>query len=168
MPYLQRHLAFRVLLVGALVCSNTRAVAGRLRAPSSTTRRRTTAVPDCGVVIAGGSVAAFAAAIASASENVTTCLLEPTDWVGGQMTANGVPALDFAPEGYPTQWGQTADTQPPNLGKRFSELLAAIGRPGFGRNSCSSPHSLRLCRRCCWWIVSTPTSAQTILPSSSS
>ena len=33
-------------------------------------------VDDCNVVIAGGSVAAFAAALASASENVTTCLLE--------------------------------------------------------------------------------------------
>jgi hypothetical protein len=25
-----------------------------------------------------------------------TCLLEPTDWVGGQLTASAVPAIDFA------------------------------------------------------------------------
>ncbi len=45
--------------------------------------------------LVGGTTAAFAAAISSASEGVTTCLLEPTDWIGGQMTASGVPAIDF-------------------------------------------------------------------------
>jgi NADPH-dependent 2,4-dienoyl-CoA reductase/sulfur reductase-like enzyme len=49
----------------------------------------------CQVVIAGGTTAAFAAAISSAAEGVQTCLLEPTDWVGGQLTASGVPAVDF-------------------------------------------------------------------------
>lgn len=36
----------------------------------------------CGVIIAGGTTAALAAALSSASEGVITCLLEPTDWVG--------------------------------------------------------------------------------------
>jgi hypothetical protein len=36
----------------------------------------------CEVVIAGGSTAAFAAAISSAQNKVHTCLLEPTDWPG--------------------------------------------------------------------------------------
>eukprot|EP01120_Amphizonella_sp_Union-15-10_P014259 TRINITY_DN6856_c0_g1_i2.p1 TRINITY_DN6856_c0_g1~~TRINITY_DN6856_c0_g1_i2.p1 ORF type:complete len:584 (+),score=79.27 TRINITY_DN6856_c0_g1_i2:45-1796(+) len=50
----------------------------------------------CDVVIAGGTTSAFAAAIASASEGAKTCLLEPTDWFGGQITAAGLPAIDFA------------------------------------------------------------------------
>lgn len=48
------------------------------------------------VVIAGGSTAAFAAAIAAAESGAKTALLEPTDWVGGQLTASGVPAIDEA------------------------------------------------------------------------
>jgi hypothetical protein len=54
-----------------------------------------TVVTNCSVVIAGGSTAALAAAVASAKEGVRTCLLEPTDWPGGQMTSAGVPAIDF-------------------------------------------------------------------------
>ena len=49
----------------------------------------------CDVIIAGGSTAAFAAALSSAHAGVKTCLIEPTDWVGGQLTASGVPAVDF-------------------------------------------------------------------------
>lgn len=51
---------------------------------------------DFDVVIAGGSTAAFAAAIASAKSGAKTALLEPTDWVGGQLTSSGVPAIDEA------------------------------------------------------------------------
>lgn len=50
----------------------------------------------CDVVVAGGSTAALAAALTSAREGADTCLLEPVDWVGGQLTASGVPAIDFA------------------------------------------------------------------------
>ncbi len=48
------------------------------------------------VVIAGGSTAAFAAALASAHSGAKTALIEPTDWVGGQLTASAVPAVDEA------------------------------------------------------------------------
>ncbi len=51
---------------------------------------------SCDVIIAGGSTAALATALTAASEGARTCLLEPTDWVGGQITAGGVPAIDFA------------------------------------------------------------------------
>ncbi len=51
---------------------------------------------DFDVVIAGGSTAAFAAAIASAKSGAKTALLEPTDWVGGQLTSSAVPAIDEA------------------------------------------------------------------------
>jgi len=52
--------------------------------------------PKCDVIIAGGSTAALAAALASAREQRLTCLLEPTDWPGGQMTSSGVSAIDFS------------------------------------------------------------------------
>ncbi|QDT74357.1 FAD-dependent oxidoreductase [Lacipirellula limnantheis] len=51
---------------------------------------------DYDVIIAGGSTAAFAAALASAESGARTALLEPTDWVGGQLTSSGVPAVDEA------------------------------------------------------------------------
>lgn len=50
----------------------------------------------CEVVIAGGSTAALAAALSSAAEGYKTCLLEPTNWPGGQLTSSGVSAIDWA------------------------------------------------------------------------
>ena len=55
-------------------------------------------VVQCDVVVIGGSVAGLSAAVTAAKEGAEVCLLEPTDMLGGQMTANGVPALDFSPE----------------------------------------------------------------------
>lgn len=53
----------------------------------------------CDVVVAGGSTAALGAAIAAArkgmASNQIVCLTEPTDWLGGQLTASGVSAVDF-------------------------------------------------------------------------
>jgi heterodisulfide reductase subunit A-like polyferredoxin len=57
-----------------------------------------TSVIQCDVVVIGGSVAGLSAAVTAAKEGADVCLLEPTDMLGGQMTANGVPALDFSPE----------------------------------------------------------------------
>ena len=59
----------------------------------------------CDVVIVGGTTAAFAAAIASAAEGVETCLIEPTDWVGGQLTASAVvtPSLQFLFDSFSVQ-----------------------------------------------------------------
>lgn len=52
----------------------------------------------CDVVIAGGSLSAYAAAVTAARTSPLTrvCLLEPTDWPGGQLTAELVP-IDFGP-----------------------------------------------------------------------
>lgn len=52
--------------------------------------------PGFDVIIAGGSTAAFAAAIAAAESGARTALIEPTNWVGGQLTSSGVPAIDEA------------------------------------------------------------------------
>lgn len=91
------------------------------------------------VVIAGGSTAALAAAIASAESGARTALIEPTDWVGGQLTSSGVPAVDEA-------WhtvtgpddGQTADDVnvaaiarlPANITPNFLAALQALEDPG--------------------------------------
>ena len=57
---------------------------------------RAEAFADFDVVIAGGTTAAFACAVASAESGARTALIEPTDWVGGQITASAVPAVDEA------------------------------------------------------------------------
>jgi hypothetical protein len=49
---------------------------------------------ECEVLIAGGGLAGVAAAIASARAGRQVVLLEETDWLGGQVSAQGVSALD--------------------------------------------------------------------------
>jgi hypothetical protein len=49
---------------------------------------------DCDVLVAGGGMGGVAAALAAARRGCRTCLLEETDWLGGQLSAQGVSALD--------------------------------------------------------------------------
>ena len=49
---------------------------------------------NCEVLIAGGGTGGVAAALAAARAGRNVVLLEETDWIGGQMTAQGVSALD--------------------------------------------------------------------------
>lgn len=102
---------------------------------------------DFDVVIAGGSTAAFAAAVASAGSGARTALIEPTDWVGGQITASAVPAIDEA-------WHKVTDRRTgevynvsaiarkrENMTPNFRAMLDAIGNPGGGwvSNYCFQP-----------------------------
>src|SRR5439155_4843471 len=48
----------------------------------------------CDVLVAGGGTGGIAAALAAARGGRTVCLTEETDWIGGQLTAQGVSALD--------------------------------------------------------------------------
>jgi len=48
----------------------------------------------CEVLIVGGGTGGVAAALAAARAGHSVTLLEETDWIGGQMTAQGVSALD--------------------------------------------------------------------------
>src|SRR5882672_4413789 len=48
----------------------------------------------CEVLIAGGGAGGVAAALAAARNGRRVALLEETDWLGGQMTSQGVSALD--------------------------------------------------------------------------
>jgi FAD dependent oxidoreductase len=49
---------------------------------------------ECEVLVAGGGMGGVAAALAAARRGCRTCLLEETDWLGGQLSAQGVSALD--------------------------------------------------------------------------
>lgn len=49
---------------------------------------------DCDVLVAGGGMGGVAGAWAAARRGHRVCLLEETDWLGGQMTAQGISALD--------------------------------------------------------------------------
>ncbi len=99
----------------------------------------------CEVIIAGGSTAALAAALAAAGEGRDTCLLEPTEWTGGQLTASGVPAVDEAwhkvtsarepNPGGPPQPPDVLDVSkisrdPANMTPSFLAMLTPTGNPG--------------------------------------
>ncbi|SPE36189.1 conserved exported hypothetical protein [Candidatus Sulfopaludibacter sp. SbA6] len=49
---------------------------------------------SCDVLIAGAGMGGIAAALSVSGRGYSVCLTEETDWVGGQATAGGVPALD--------------------------------------------------------------------------
>lgn len=49
---------------------------------------------DCEVLVAGGSLGGVAAALGAAEEGAKVWLVEETDWIGGQVTSQGVSALD--------------------------------------------------------------------------
>jgi len=73
---------------------------------------KTTAIDlneECEILIVGGGVAGTAAAYEGLLAGRTVCMTEITDWVGGQITAQGTSALDeakkqrnlwFFPQGY--------------------------------------------------------------------
>ncbi len=84
----------------------------------------------CEVVIAGGSTAALAAALTSAREGADTCLLEPVDWPGGQLTASGVPAIDWAWHKVGALDVAAIARQPINQPAELSTWMAQVGNPG--------------------------------------
>jgi FAD dependent oxidoreductase len=49
---------------------------------------------ECEIVVVGGGTGGVAAALAAARRNRSVCLVEETDWLGGQLTSQGVSALD--------------------------------------------------------------------------
>lgn len=105
-------------------------------------------IDDFDVVIAGGTTAGFAAAVSAAATGSRVCLIEPTDWVGGQLTASGVPAVDEA-------WHRIVDPatkrvvvdvatiarRRENMTPSFRAMLDATGNPGHGwvSNYCFEP-----------------------------
>src|SRR5262249_6806962 len=47
----------------------------------------------CDVLVVGGGTGGVAAALAAARRGCSVCLVEETDWLGGQLTSQGVAAL---------------------------------------------------------------------------
>ena len=73
------------------------------------------------IVVAGGSTAALAAAItaATAAPDKVVLLTDPTNWLGGQLTASGVSAIDFG----------ELNRIPANQDRRFRDLMRTMGAP---------------------------------------
>ncbi|MBM4012455.1 MAG: FAD-dependent oxidoreductase [Planctomycetes bacterium] len=115
------------------VCLMLRAAAG-----AAVTRAADDSPLEFDVVVAGGSTAAFAAALAAAEPGARTALIEPTDWVGGQLTSSGVPAVDEAwhsiqpkpadAAAQPYSVSKVART-PANITPSFLALLKGIENP---------------------------------------
>jgi len=55
-------------------------------------------VESCEILIAGGGLAGAAAAYEALQAGRTVCMTEITDWVGGQISAQGTSALDEGPQ----------------------------------------------------------------------
>ncbi len=85
---------------------------------------------SCDVIVAGGTTAALAAALTAAREGAQTCLLEPTDWPGGQMTAGGVPAIDYAWHRSGTYDVGAVAKLSANLPPEFVRWMEPLGAPG--------------------------------------
>lgn len=98
----------------------------------------------CDVIVAGGTTAALATALTSAREGVKTCLLEPTDWPGGQLTAGGVPAVDFAWHKVGNYNVGAVAKDPRNLPAEFVQWMDSTGNPGgcWVSKNCFEPKNL--------------------------
>ena len=95
--------------------------------------------PACDVLVAGGSLASLAAAIAAANASLSlapsspplsVCLLEITDWLGGQATASGTSAIDL---------GDTWSNFPHNFPASFAAFLVSppLGPASFNPGGCT-------------------------------
>jgi hypothetical protein len=85
------------------------------------------------VIIAGGSLASTAAALAAGAANASlaTCFLELTDWFGGQMTASATSAID---------WGDVWAEFPRNMNAGFASLMTSAalgGAAGVNPGACT-------------------------------
>ena len=94
-------------------------------------------IDDCQLLIVGGTTSALGAVLsASKILNTRTCLLEPTDWAGGQLTAELLSAPDFA---YHTITDKdtnftldvgSIDGQLNNQNPLFADMLNVLGNTG--------------------------------------
>jgi hypothetical protein len=95
---------------------------------------------DCEVVVVGGSLGGVAAAAQAMEAGANTCLIELTPWLGGQVSAQGVSAIDeshaFLTESTPSaSWStfkQLIQKQPVDL-PSWSQVN---GQPVADLNSC--------------------------------
>lgn len=91
----------------------------------------------CEILISGGGVGGVAAALAATRAGQRAVLLEETDWLGGQMTAQGVSALDE--HEHIESFGGTASYYRfrARLRDHYRALAGAAGRrPDFNPGAC--------------------------------
>jgi hypothetical protein len=89
-------------------------------------------VISCPLFIAGGGAGGVAAALAAIRSGQKVCLVEPTSWLGGQLTAQGVSALD---ENYLVETsGSTASYQELRrlIREHYKKFGAKDGNARFG------------------------------------
>jgi FAD dependent oxidoreductase len=82
----------RFTFVALLSCGLTAVGSSGLAAPRSADREVT-----CDVLVVGGGLAGVAAAYEALKAGRNVCLTEITDWLGGQVSAQGTSALDERP-----------------------------------------------------------------------
>lgn len=107
--------------------------------PADTATRK-----HCDVVVAGGTTAAVAAAVAAADSGAKTCLVEPTEWVGGQLTASAVSAIDWAWHRVGSLDVGAAGKARANVTPNFFAMAESIGNPGgcWVSKNCYEPKQL--------------------------
>ncbi|CAF1463385.1 unnamed protein product, partial [Rotaria sordida] len=94
-------------------------------------------IDDCSLVIVGGSTAALGAAISASTKlDQRVCLLEPTDWAGGQLTSELLSAPDFAyhkitdkDTNFTLDVG-TINRQANNQNLLFRQMITTLGNTG--------------------------------------
>lgn len=90
---------------------------------------------DCEILVVGGGTGGVAAALAAARRGRQVCLLEETDWLGGQLTAQGISALDE--HEYIESFGGTASYYALREElRRHYRGLAASSDPEFNPGAC--------------------------------
>jgi hypothetical protein len=95
----------------------------------------TAAEEKCDVVILGGGLGGSAAALTAASQGARVCMTEPTNWLGGQMTSQGISAFDD------NEWIETtgATRTFKLLRQRIREHYAPMLRAGVKPDSSLNP-----------------------------
>jgi hypothetical protein len=96
---------------------------------------------ECELLISGGSLAALTSALSAAREGVKTCLVEPTNWAGGQLTASAVPAIDFAWHTIAKKSMSILTRQPENKEENLRQWTTNLHNPGgcWVSHHCFSP-----------------------------
>lgn len=88
---MKRRTFIEKVAVGAGVAGSLSASASAVPGTAPARRRADEERLEADVVIAGGGLGGCAAALAALRNNLTVILTEETDWIGGQLTQQGVP-----------------------------------------------------------------------------
>ncbi|MFZ9519514.1 MAG: FAD-dependent oxidoreductase [Silvanigrellaceae bacterium] len=142
------------LLIVAVACKKSNTPPSV--AESESQQAASASIVGCDVIILGGTTAAYAAAI-TAADNMkageVVCLTEPTDWLGGQLTSSGVPAVDFAHHesevpGFGKVKLSDASRDTASMPKFFAQWMTNLGPVSGRRVSFASPPVCWVSVRC--------------------